>query len=154
MIARPNLCSTFTRRRSLPASVPSSRYIQPCLTEIQTQHLNLELACLYFLQTSLTKLLETLNRAEPFFIRCIRSNAQKVKLLLSVFFQFSILCISHFRLFSPLFDFTYSNLKLKEYLNKIFFFDIGANFHCNLMKYANYPLHKTYCSDAKCVYEG
>uniref|UniRef100_A0A3B4FH16 Myosin IXB n=1 Tax=Pundamilia nyererei TaxID=303518 RepID=A0A3B4FH16_9CICH len=28
-------------------------------------------------QTSLTKLLETLNRAEPFFIRCIRSNAEK-----------------------------------------------------------------------------
>lgn len=33
-----------------------------------------------FLQTSLTKLLETLNRAEPFFIRCIRSNAEKVRL--------------------------------------------------------------------------
>uniref|UniRef100_A0A3P8RR82 Myosin IXB n=1 Tax=Amphiprion percula TaxID=161767 RepID=A0A3P8RR82_AMPPE len=30
-------------------------------------------------QTSLTKLLETLNRAEPFFIRCIRSNAEKVR---------------------------------------------------------------------------
>ncbi|KAK7889505.1 hypothetical protein WMY93_025065 [Mugilogobius chulae] len=28
-------------------------------------------------QTSLTKLLETLNKAEPFFIRCIRSNAEK-----------------------------------------------------------------------------
>uniref|UniRef100_A0A667XTQ0 Myosin IXB n=1 Tax=Myripristis murdjan TaxID=586833 RepID=A0A667XTQ0_9TELE len=28
-------------------------------------------------QTSLTKLLETLGRAEPFFIRCIRSNAEK-----------------------------------------------------------------------------
>ncbi|CAL9696193.1 unnamed protein product [Knipowitschia caucasica] len=28
-------------------------------------------------QTSLTKLLETLNRAEPYFIRCIRSNAEK-----------------------------------------------------------------------------
>ncbi|XP_068174654.1 unconventional myosin-IXb isoform X3 [Antennarius striatus] len=28
-------------------------------------------------QTSLIKLLETLNRAEPFFIRCIRSNAEK-----------------------------------------------------------------------------
>uniref|UniRef100_A0A667Y0H6 Myosin IXB n=1 Tax=Myripristis murdjan TaxID=586833 RepID=A0A667Y0H6_9TELE len=30
-------------------------------------------------QTSLTKLLETLGRAEPFFIRCIRSNAEKVR---------------------------------------------------------------------------
>uniref|UniRef100_A0A3Q3JND8 Myosin IXB n=1 Tax=Monopterus albus TaxID=43700 RepID=A0A3Q3JND8_MONAL len=30
-------------------------------------------------QTSLTKLLETLNKAEPFFIRCIRSNAEKVR---------------------------------------------------------------------------
>ncbi|XP_034563994.1 unconventional myosin-IXb isoform X3 [Notolabrus celidotus] len=33
-------------------------------------------------QTSLTKLLETLNRAEPFFIRCIRSNAQKKEMYL------------------------------------------------------------------------
>ncbi|KAM9831513.1 LOW QUALITY PROTEIN: unconventional myosin-IXb [Neosynchiropus ocellatus] len=33
-------------------------------------------------QTSLTKLLETLNRAEPFFIRCIRSNAEKKEMLL------------------------------------------------------------------------
>lgn len=39
---------------------------------------------LYFLQTSLTKLLETLNKAEPFFIRCIRSNAEKVDPLVSV----------------------------------------------------------------------
>lgn len=31
-------------------------------------------------QTSLNKLLETLGRAEPFFIRCIRSNAEKVRL--------------------------------------------------------------------------
>ncbi|RMC00899.1 hypothetical protein DUI87_22585 [Hirundo rustica rustica] len=30
-------------------------------------------------QTSLNKLLETLGRAEPFFIRCIRSNAEKVE---------------------------------------------------------------------------
>uniref|UniRef100_UPI0009B4E7CE unconventional myosin-IXb n=1 Tax=Monopterus albus TaxID=43700 RepID=UPI0009B4E7CE len=30
-------------------------------------------------QTSLTKLLETLNKAEPFFIRCIRSNAEKLE---------------------------------------------------------------------------
>ncbi|XP_060888978.1 si:zfos-588f8.1 isoform X2 [Labrus mixtus] len=33
-------------------------------------------------QTSLTKLLETLNRAEPYFIRCIRSNAQKKEMYL------------------------------------------------------------------------
>nr|XP_057930362.1 unconventional myosin-IXb isoform X6 [Doryrhamphus excisus] len=33
-------------------------------------------------QTSLTKLLETLNRAEPFFIRCIRSNAEKKEMCL------------------------------------------------------------------------
>ncbi|XP_074523656.1 unconventional myosin-IXb isoform X3 [Halichoeres trimaculatus] len=33
-------------------------------------------------QTSLTKLLGTLNRAEPFFIRCIRSNAQKKEMYL------------------------------------------------------------------------
>ncbi|XP_050933073.1 unconventional myosin-IXb isoform X3 [Lates calcarifer] len=33
-------------------------------------------------QTSLTKLLETLNRAEPFFIRCIRSNAEKKEMYL------------------------------------------------------------------------
>ncbi|XP_037627252.1 unconventional myosin-IXb isoform X3 [Sebastes umbrosus] len=33
-------------------------------------------------QTSLTKLLETLNRAEPFFIRCIRSNAEKQEMYL------------------------------------------------------------------------
>ncbi|KAK2835514.1 hypothetical protein Q5P01_015998 [Channa striata] len=33
-------------------------------------------------QTSLTKLLETLNRAEPFFIRCIRSNAEKEEMYL------------------------------------------------------------------------
>ncbi|XP_061832202.1 unconventional myosin-IXb isoform X9 [Nerophis lumbriciformis] len=33
-------------------------------------------------QTSLTKLLETLNRAEPFFIRCIRSNAEKKEMFL------------------------------------------------------------------------
>ncbi|XP_072294895.1 unconventional myosin-IXb isoform X2 [Eucyclogobius newberryi] len=33
-------------------------------------------------QTSLTKLLETLNRAEPFFIRCIRSNAEKREMYL------------------------------------------------------------------------
>ncbi|XP_057696103.1 LOW QUALITY PROTEIN: si:zfos-588f8.1 [Corythoichthys intestinalis] len=33
-------------------------------------------------QTSLTKLLVTLNRAEPFFIRCIRSNAQKKEMYL------------------------------------------------------------------------
>ncbi|XP_061883744.1 si:zfos-588f8.1 isoform X7 [Entelurus aequoreus] len=33
-------------------------------------------------QTSLTKLLETLNRAEPFFIRCIRSNADKKEMFL------------------------------------------------------------------------
>lgn len=31
-------------------------------------------------QASLNKLLETLGRAEPFFIRCIRSNAEKVRL--------------------------------------------------------------------------
>lgn len=31
-------------------------------------------------QTSLSKLLETLGKAEPFFIRCIRSNAEKVTL--------------------------------------------------------------------------
>lgn len=31
-----------------------------------------------FPQTSLNKLLETLGKAEPFFIRCIRSNAEKV----------------------------------------------------------------------------
>lgn len=30
-------------------------------------------------QTSLNKLLETLGKAEPFFIRCIRSNAEKVR---------------------------------------------------------------------------
>jgi hypothetical protein len=29
-------------------------------------------------QTSLNKLLEALGKAEPFFIRCIRSNAEKV----------------------------------------------------------------------------
>ncbi|XP_077389779.1 unconventional myosin-IXb isoform X3 [Festucalex cinctus] len=33
-------------------------------------------------QTSLTKLLETLNKAEPFFIRCIRSNADKKEMYL------------------------------------------------------------------------
>ncbi|KAM4629651.1 LOW QUALITY PROTEIN: unconventional myosin-IXb [Polymixia lowei] len=33
-------------------------------------------------QTSLTKLLETLGRAEPFFIRCIRSNAEKREMCL------------------------------------------------------------------------
>ncbi|XP_055020754.1 unconventional myosin-IXb, partial [Boleophthalmus pectinirostris] len=33
-------------------------------------------------QTSLTKLLETLNRAEPYFIRCIRSNAEKKEMYL------------------------------------------------------------------------
>ncbi|NXP79478.1 MYO9B protein, partial [Ramphastos sulfuratus] len=32
-------------------------------------------------QTSLNKLLETLGRAEPFFIRCIRSNAEKKEML-------------------------------------------------------------------------
>uniref|UniRef100_A0A8C0VQS4 Myosin IXB n=1 Tax=Cyanistes caeruleus TaxID=156563 RepID=A0A8C0VQS4_CYACU len=32
-------------------------------------------------QTSLNKLLETLSRAEPFFIRCIRSNAEKKEML-------------------------------------------------------------------------
>lgn len=31
-------------------------------------------------QTSLNKLLETLGKAEPFFIRCIRSNAAKVSI--------------------------------------------------------------------------
>lgn len=31
-----------------------------------------------FPQTSLNKLLEALGKAEPFFIRCIRSNAEKV----------------------------------------------------------------------------
>ena len=30
-------------------------------------------------QTSLNKLLEALGNAEPFFIRCIRSNAEKVR---------------------------------------------------------------------------
>lgn len=30
-------------------------------------------------QTSLNKLLEALGKAEPFFIRCIRSNAEKVR---------------------------------------------------------------------------
>lgn len=34
---------------------------------------------LVFPQTSLTKLLGTLAKAEPFFIRCIRSNAEKVR---------------------------------------------------------------------------
>ncbi|XP_037554014.1 unconventional myosin-IXb [Nematolebias whitei] len=33
-------------------------------------------------QNSLTKLLETLNKAEPFFIRCIRSNAEKREMYL------------------------------------------------------------------------
>ncbi|KAM4547689.1 unconventional myosin-IXb isoform 4-T4 [Odontesthes bonariensis] len=33
-------------------------------------------------QNSLTKLLETLNKAEPFFIRCIRSNAEKREMCL------------------------------------------------------------------------
>ncbi|XP_055077054.1 unconventional myosin-IXb isoform X4 [Periophthalmus magnuspinnatus] len=33
-------------------------------------------------QASLTKLLETLNRAEPYFIRCIRSNAEKKEMYL------------------------------------------------------------------------
>ncbi|XP_077439368.1 unconventional myosin-IXb isoform X3 [Vanacampus margaritifer] len=33
-------------------------------------------------QKSLTKLLETLNKAEPFFIRCIRSNAEKKEMYL------------------------------------------------------------------------
>ncbi|KAM4739642.1 unconventional myosin-IXb isoform 2-T2 [Anableps anableps] len=33
-------------------------------------------------QNSLTKLLETLNKAEPFFIRCIRSNAEKKEMYL------------------------------------------------------------------------
>ncbi|XP_046892934.1 unconventional myosin-IXb [Hypomesus transpacificus] len=33
-------------------------------------------------QTSLTKLLETLGKAEPFFIRCIRSNAEKKEMYL------------------------------------------------------------------------
>lgn len=32
----------------------------------------------FFPQTSLNKLLEALGKAEPFFIRCIRSNAEKV----------------------------------------------------------------------------
>ena len=32
-----------------------------------------------FPQTSLSKLLEALGKAEPFFIRCIRSNAEKVR---------------------------------------------------------------------------
>lgn len=32
-----------------------------------------------FPQTSLNKLLEALGKAEPFFIRCIRSNAEKVR---------------------------------------------------------------------------
>ncbi|XP_072245604.1 unconventional myosin-IXb isoform X5 [Leuresthes tenuis] len=34
-------------------------------------------------QNSLTKLLETLNKAEPFFIRCIRSNAEKKEMCLN-----------------------------------------------------------------------
>uniref|UniRef100_A0A8C7CDQ1 Myosin IXB n=1 Tax=Oncorhynchus kisutch TaxID=8019 RepID=A0A8C7CDQ1_ONCKI len=34
-------------------------------------------------QTSLTKLLETLGRAEPFFIRCIRSNSEKKEMCLN-----------------------------------------------------------------------
>lgn len=33
-----------------------------------------------FLQASLSKLMETIGKAEPFFIRCIRSNAEKVML--------------------------------------------------------------------------
>lgn len=68
------------------------------------QQLNIEQTLFpCFLQTSLTKLLETLNRAEPFFIRCIRSNAEKVRLLLLVIM---------FSLISPLQTFGLSN----EYL--------------------------------------
>lgn len=36
------------------------------------------LHCSFSPQTSLNKLLEALGQAEPFFIRCIRSNAEKV----------------------------------------------------------------------------
>lgn len=34
---------------------------------------------LLLLQASLNKLMETLDQAEPYFVKCIRSNAEKVK---------------------------------------------------------------------------
>ncbi|XP_061682325.1 si:zfos-588f8.1 isoform X2 [Syngnathoides biaculeatus] len=43
-------------------------------------------------QTSLTKLLETLNKAEPFFIRCIRSNAEKKEMYLDEALVLQQLC--------------------------------------------------------------
>lgn len=37
------------------------------------------LMTLLLLQASLSKLMETLDQAEPYFVKCIRSNAEKVK---------------------------------------------------------------------------
>lgn len=34
----------------------------------------------FVLQASLNKLMETLGQAEPYFVKCIRSNAEKVKM--------------------------------------------------------------------------
>jgi len=44
--------------------------------------------CVRF-QSSLQRLMETLNQANPFFVRCIKSNAEKV-----VFFAVNLMILS------------------------------------------------------------
>lgn len=44
-------------------------------------------------QASLSKLLETLRKAEPFFVRCIRSNGDKVWWRAVVSFVMNLLCV-------------------------------------------------------------
>lgn len=47
----------------------------------------------YTVQASLNKLLETLRKAEPFFVRCIRSNGDKVWWRAIVCFGINLLCV-------------------------------------------------------------
>lgn len=90
-IASQNHSSICTKRRNPPASVHSFRYIKLKKQNhiCDAVRMNLykggklkERTCVWFLvvQASLNKLMETLGQSEPYFVKCIRSNAEKVLL--------------------------------------------------------------------------
>lgn len=67
----PTLAQMPRRRYRQVTWLPSHRGVCPWGSQLSTFPLSP--------QTSLNKLLEALGKAEPFFIRCIRSNAEKVR---------------------------------------------------------------------------
>lgn len=75
-----NTCVFSTWKRSPPSRIRtcSSRRWRAVGVFSVSQWRGLKLVLFLLLQASLNKLMETLGQSEPYFVKCIRSNADKV----------------------------------------------------------------------------